>query len=353
MNWFYEQPVKIFFGNNAKIIELAGGRKTLLVTSNYFVKSGIAQDLSKKLGNCYIYSNVSPNPDVSEVNECAKILRENNIECIAALGGGSVIDLAKAASIMADDISEYMNGKKVDKAALPVIAIPTTAGTGSEVTCVSVISDRKTGRKLPIVSEKFYPEYAVIDPGFTYSLPKKITASSGIDVLCHAVEGYWSINHQPICDSLAYHAAELVFEYLPRAYKNGNDKEAREKMTEASVIAGLSFTLPKTSAPHACSFPLTSIYGIPHGEACALTLDHFIKINKEDIRTRKFAEKLGFSDTDELAEKVYELKRETGLRTGLKDFHLSDDDIKDLVEKSHHPNTDKILFELYNELKER
>lgn len=362
MNWFYEQPVKIFFGNNStdKLAELVNGRKTLLVTSPHFTKSGTAGDISKKLGNCLIFDKVSPNPDAEEVNACAKILRDNKIECIAALGGGSVIDLAKAASLGKEDISGYI-GKSTDEKGVPVIALPTTAGTGSEVTCVAVISERKTGRKAPIVSSGLYPEYAVIDPLLTYSLPPYMTAVSGIDVLCHAVEGYWSKNHQPVCDSLAFYAIKTVFDYLPRAYKDGNDTQAREKMAEASVMAGLAFTLPKTTSSHACSFPLTSIYGIPHGEACALTLDFFAKVNVHDQRTRSLVLALGFTDVNGFAEKIFGFKRELGLRTGLKDLALGKENIAELVQKSKHANllnnpveiTDDILFELYNKLKER
>lgn len=362
MNWFYEQPVKIFFGNNIadKLPELVKGRKTLLVTSPHFTKGGIADEISKKLGGCPVFDKVSPNPDAEEVNACAEVLRQNKTECIAALGGGSVMDLAKAASLCKEDISGYI-GKNTDERGLPVIALPTTAGTGSEVTCVAVISDRKTGRKAPIVSNGFYPEYALIDPVFTYSLPPYLTAVSGIDVLCHAVEGYWSKNHRPVCDTLAFHAIKLFFDYLPRAYKNGSDREAREKMAEASVIAGLAFTLPKTTSSHACSFPLTSIYGIPHGEVCGLTLDFFARINGADPRTRSLVMKLGFMDANAFADRIFELKKELGLRTGLKTLGLTGDKIAELVQKSKHPNlannpveiTDDILFELYNELKER
>ena len=362
MNWFYEQPVKIIFGNNSinKLPELVNNRKVLIVTSPYFTKSGISDKLSKQLNNCPVFDKISPNPDAEEVNFCSKIVYKNKTECIIALGGGSVIDLAKAASLGKEDISGYI-GKNINEKGVPVIAVPTTAGTGSEVTCVSVISDRKTGRKAPINSNGFYPEYAVIDPVLTYSLPPYITAVSGIDVLCHAVEGYWSKNHQPICDSLAFHAIKIVFDYLPRTYKNAADAEAREKMAEASLIAGLAFTQAKTTASHACSFPLTSIYGIPHGEACGLTLDFFARINEKDPRTRSLVTALGFPDVNTFADRIFDLKQKLGLRTGIKGLDLSDNNIKELIQKSKHPNllnnpveiTDGILFELYTELKER
>ncbi len=149
-------------------------------------------------------------PTVSEVNECAKLVRKIEPDIIIAIGGGSTIDLAKAVSICADDISVYHGtGKKVPEEHIPIIAVPTTSGTGSEVTCVSVLTDRIRGVKAPIVSESFYPKAAIIDPELTISVPPNVTASTGIDVLCHAVEGYWSKGHQPICDALADKIFEL------------------------------------------------------------------------------------------------------------------------------------------------
>ena len=151
----------------------------------------------------------------------------------------------------------------------------------------------------------------LIDPTLTLSVPPKVTASTGMDVLPHALEGFWSKNHLPICDALALHAADLVLRFLPQAYHHGEDIVAREKMCEAAVIAGLAFSLPKTAASHACSFPLTSIYGLPHGEACAFTLGALCRINSkaENGRLNIFAKKLGLTDAEELAIQIDMLKK--------------------------------------------
>lgn len=362
MNWNYTQPVEIIFGNG-RISELKGllnnAEKPLLVSDPFFIKNGLADRIKSIVGNITVFSDISPNPDVSEVNKCSTLINEKNIDIIIALGGGSSLDLAKAASIAVSDIEEYHNGKAVPKEHIPLIAVPTTSGTGSEVTCVSVLTNRKTGRKAPIVSESFYPKAALIDPELTYSLPSYMTASTGIDVLCHAVEGYWSKGHQPICDALAIHAIKLVFKYLPIAYKDGNNQEAREKLSEASVIAGLAFTLPKTTSSHACSFLLTSIYHIPHGEACGLTLDYFARINSGDIRTQNLAKELGYDSVFAFADDIEKLKKEINLRLDLVDFNINDEQVEELVKLSHHPNmnnnpvdiTDEILFDLYNGLR--
>ncbi len=368
-DWYYTQPVNIVFGSG-KIIEIKelasklNSNKGLLVSDPFFVTNGLAQKIKENSEGKIIdiFSHVSPNPDVTEVDECADLIRNSKIDFLVALGGGSALDLAKAAatiSLTEDSIKKYHGtGVAIPDKHLPIIALPTTSGTGSEVTCVSVLTDHASGKKAPIVSNGFYPDLAIIDPELTYSMPPSITASTGIDVLSHALEGYWSKGHQPICDACAVYALDLVFKYLPRAYANGGDKEAREKMCEASLIAGLGFTLPKTTSSHACSFPLTNIYRIPHGEACGLTLDYFARINDSD-RVLELANKLGFKTVDDMADAILTLKKSIGLRTDLKDLNLSDEQIGELVKISKHPNlynnpveiTDEILYQMYNSMR--
>lgn len=370
MNWDYGQPVRIVFGNGRLselngIIEEMGVKNGILIAGPSFFKNGTAERIiedSKGLLTAS-FGEISPNPGVTQVDACAQIIRQRSIGFIVALGGGSTIDLAKAAGTISqtdDSIRKYhATGLQLPDKRLPLIAIPTTAGTGTEVTCVAVLSDHANGKKAPINSDTFFPDIALIDPELTYSMPKKITASTGIDVLSHALEGYWSKGHQPICDACAVYAADLVFHFLARAYNNPEDRKAREKMCEASLIAGLAFTLPKTTSSHACSFPLTNLYHIPHGEACGLTLDYFCRINGKDAhddgRMQELASKLGFSNTDALADEIKKLKIQLALRCDLKDLSLSDEQIEELVKTSHHPNmlnnpveiTDDILEKMY------
>lgn len=360
MNWNYTQPVEIIFGSGRlaelpKLLENA--EKPIIITNDYFIKNGLIDKLNI---TGEVFTDVSPNPDVTEVNRCSKQIRENGNDIIVAVGGGSVLDLAKSASVIVDDITEYHGtGKAVPDEHIPIIAVPTTAGTGSEVTNASVLTNRSIGKKAPIVSASFFPKIALVDPLLTLSMPKEITASTGIDVLCHAIEGYWSKGHQPICDALAVYSAKLVFENLPIAYSQPNDVTAREKMSEASLIAGLAFSLPKTTSSHACSFPLTSIYNIPHGEACGLTLDFFARVNSSDKRVQSLAEQLGFGTAEKLADEILTLKKKVGLRTNLAEFNLTDSQVDELVQKSRHPNllnnpveiTDELLYDLYNSLK--
>lgn len=372
MLWDYQQPVAIRFGNGRvrEIKDVAaemglteGG---LLVSEKLFATNGTAEKIVKDSEGTIseIFSDFSPNPDVTEVDKAAALIREKHLKFVVAMGGGSAMDLAKSAASIAftnDSIADYHGtGKAMPQEHLPIIAVPTTAGTGSEVTCVSVLTNRALGKKAPIVSDGFFPSVAIIDPELTYSVPPHVTASTGMDVLSQAIEGYWSKGHQPICDACAIHAAPLVFKYLPIAVAEPDNAEAHQKMCEASVIAGLAFTLPKTTSSHACSFPLTNIYGIPHGEACGLTLDWFARVNADAQhgRVQEFARAIGFKNVDAMADAIQELKVKVGLRTGLKDLNLNAEQIADLVRISRHPNlynnpveiADDMLQDMYEHL---
>lgn len=369
MRWDYTQPVEIRFGEG-RVDELPalaserGWKHGLLVAAPHVVKSGLAAKLEASGCVAGIYANISPNPDVSEVDACADQLAQGDFDFVVAIGGGSAIDLAKAASAtcgIEGSVRDYLGtGRPLPDTRLPLVAVPTTAGTGSEVTSVAVISDRERGTKAPIVADSLFPEVAVVDPQLTWSVPPQVTASTGIDVLCHAIEGYWSLGHQPICDALAVHAARIVFTYLPRAVRDGADHEARERLCEASVIAGLAFALPKTTSSHACSFPLTRRYGIPHGEACGLTLDYFCRLNAsaDDGRVKDLAHALGFTSPKVLADGIAWLRTAVGLRSDLTSLNLTSEDIDWLVQESHHPNllnnpvpvTDEALYRLYRGL---
>lgn len=351
MDWIYEQPVKIIFKTGGakdieSVLKAEGWDRGVLVCDPFFVNNGLAKIICEASGGRIreVFSNITPNPRVEEVNRCADIIRKCNADFAIALGGGSSIDCAKAACAIAltdDTIEEYhTGGKTFTQEVLPLIAMPTTAGTGSEVTCVSVLSDPSRGVKAPISNPKLYPKIAIVDPELTYSVPPQVTASTGFDVISHALEGFWSKNHQPICDALALHAARLAFKYLEAAYNNGNDILAREKMCEASLIAGLAFALPKTAAAHACSFPLTNIYNIPHGEACAFTLDLLCEINSEAEggRLNDFARDLGFENAVAMGKRIREMKKAMGMKITLADAGIDIKDLDSLAEKCMHPN---------------
>jgi len=345
MSWNFNLPVKILFGRN-RALEVVDLTKPLgdglLICDPFLVDGPARQLIAVSAGRiAEVFSSVSPNPSVEEVDACCDAIRRLDAKYLIAMGGGSVMDVAKAASVIifGDDRTRayHTGGKALPQKRLPVFAIPTTAGTGSEVTSVSVLTDRELGVKAPMGSPLFNMDTAIVDPVLTLSVPPRVTASTGLDVLAHAIEGYWSVHHQPICDATAMYATKLVFQNLMRVYNNPQDIDGRERMCEASLLAGIAFSHPKTTGSHACSYPLTNVYGMPHGEACAFTLDAFIRINA-DARVLELARYSGFDSVDAMADAVYDLKRRTGMKLTLADAGIKTEDVPELVKASMHPN---------------
>ena len=332
-DFIYSQPVKIIFGEGrirglGGILKEAGISRCMLLCDRFL--RGRAEELAAEIPEiCGVFSDIEENPQIKGVNEAAFLTRAYGAEAVAAMGGGSTMDTAKFAAAIAcesDNALPYFRGEKRFPAKrLTVIAIPTTAGTGSEVTQVSVTSCGK--EKKTINDPVFMPGMALIDPELTYSVPKRTTMNTGLDALAHALEGYWSRGHQPISDLMAKEAVRLVLGNLESAWRNGEDREARRNMSMAALLGGLSFAMPKTAGCHACSYPLSEDYHLPHGEACAFTLSAFVRINSDE-RLDALAKEAGLSGTEELAERIDELKEMAGLRTRLSD--LPDPDIDKL-----------------------
>lgn len=376
MEWEFNLPVKLIFGNGKrrdikKYINEIGGTRGILVCSNSFAKNGIADKFVAMSDGLIkgVFSNVRPNPTTENVDGCVKLMRELNADFAVALGGGSPMDCCKAACAIAkgnDVIRSYHTGGKAINTdeAIPMIAVTTTSGTASEVTNISVLTDVELNIKNPMNDPAMYPKIAVIDPELTLSVPKQITASTGLDVLAHAVESYWATIHQPVCTACSIYSARLVFEWLEKAYNNPNDLTAREKMAEASIVAGVAFSHPRTTGSHACSFPLTNVYGVPHGEACAFTLDYFIKFNADnadaDGRITALAQDCGFESPYAMADEISAMKKRMGMKTTLTEIGCTtDEQIRELTEKSMSmlmtrnpiPLTENDIYKMYQELK--
>ncbi len=269
-----------------------------------------------------IFSRVEQNPQLSGIEETVRLCRETAAEAVIGIGGGSAMDTAKFAAAVAPndgDAIDYYEGRRAFNAGsrLAILAVPTTAGTGSEVTQVSVVSHDK--EKKTINNPAFMPTAAIVDPCLSLGVPPRTTMCTGLDAMAHALEGYWSKNHQPIPDLTAIQAVRLVLENLETAYRHGEDREARGNMALAALLGGLSFALPKTAASHACSYPLSEDYHLPHGEACAFTLDSLVKINADE-RLEYLCRAVGLKDTDELSARIRAFKEMAGLRTRLGDL---------------------------------
>lgn len=342
--WKFYQPVNVIFGegeiyNIGKYMEQYGLQRALMVADDFLVQSGMAEKL-KTCGNgkiVEISSDVEPNPTLQNVSDVAKKVKKINADCLIAFGGGSAMDCAKAAAAAVKEncsAEELLQGRAIT-CALPLIAIPTTAGTGSEVTAGAVLSDKKKGIKAAIFSHALFPRLAIVDPELTYSVPAKVTAATGLDVLAHAFDAMSSVKAGEATDALALQAAKLVIRYLERAVKDGSDKEARQGMTKASVIAGLAFSQTGTTGSHACSYLLTSKYHVPHGEACAFTLDAWMIINaKVKPKLEEYAKELGFAGVQELADWLNEKKTEFGMRTRLAELGADAEDLAELTRAS-------------------
>lgn len=376
MQWEFNLPVKLVFGSGkrndlAKYIDEIGGSRGVLVCGNSFCKNGVADEFLRLGGGkiVEIFSDIRPNPTTDNVNDCVRLMREVDADFAVALGGGSPMDCCKAACAIVrgdDNIEPYHSlGKPISaKEAIPMIAVTTTSGTASEVTNISVLTDINKNLKQPMNDPAMYPKIAVIDPELTLTVPPQITASTGLDVLSHAIESYWSTLNQPICSACSIYAARLVFEWLEKAYTEPENLTAREKMAEASIVAGVAFSHPRTTGSHACSFPLTNIYGIPHGEACAFTLDYFVKFNAKhadsDGRLDALAKDCGFDSAYEMADEISAMKKRMGMRSRLSEIGCtSDEQIAELTKKSmsmlmkRNPIelSESDIGEMYNKLK--
>lgn len=351
MQWEFNLPVKLIFGNGKrkeieKYIDEIRGKNGVLVCGKSFTKNGVADEFVNLSGGKIkkIFSDIRPNPTTDNVDECVKLMREIDADFAIALGGGSPMDCCKAACAIAkgdDKIRSYHSeGKAINSnEVIPMIAVTTTSGTASEVTNISVLTDVEKNLKNPMNDPAMYPKIAIIDPELTLTVPPQVTASTGLDVLAHAVESYWATIHQPVCSACSIYAARLVFAWLEKAYNNPDDLEAREKMAEASIVAGVAFSHPRTTGSHACSFPLTNIYGVPHGEACAFTLDYFLKFNAKyadaDGRITALAKDCGFETPNDMADEITAMKKRMGMRCTLKEIGCeTDDQIEELTKKS-------------------
>ncbi len=346
--WNYRQPTEIWFGIGQRMalpdVVARFGKRPILVTDASILGLPMTAEILDLLGaGTPVFPEVEPNPTVTSVDRLAEMTNAQSADVVVALGGGSALDCAKAAcsvAVQGGPTRKYHSeGAVLDSRHLPLIAIPTTAGTGSEVTPISVLDDPEKGVKAPIAHDSFFPKAALVDPELTFTMPAHVTAATGFDALAHAIEGYWSRNHQPICDLMALETVRLFFRHFPEVLDDPTDREAREGMSTAALLGGLAFQQPKNAAVHACSYPLSSRYHLPHGAACAMTLDHFVGFNGEVMGERgvALARAGGFADMPALADAIAGLKIRSGLITTLREAGVSDDELDGLVQASFHP----------------
>lgn len=384
MLWF-RAPEKVYFKKGCLPIALAelgemGKKKVFIVTDTFLYENGYTEPVTSKLeemGIKYsVFSDVAPDPTLACAQEGAKAMTAFAPDCIIAIGGGSAMDAAKIMWVLYEhpdadfmdmamrfiDIRKrvYTFPKMGEKAMY--VAVPTSAGTGSEVTPFAVITDGETGVKYPLADYELMPNMAIVDADMMMNAPKGLTSASGIDAVSHALEAYASVMATDYTDGLALRSLKMIFEYLPRAYDNGaNDPVAREKMGNAATMAGMAFANAFLGVCHSMAHKLGAFHHLPHGVANALMLEEVIRFNSSEVPAKmgtfsqydhphtmaRYAEVADYLNlggkTDEekvenLIKAVNDLKDKVGIKKTIKDYDIDEkvflDTLDDMVEQA-------------------
>ena len=389
MLWF-RAPEKVYIKRGCLPVALEelkhvmNKKKVFIVTDTFLYENGYTKVVTDKLDELGIehttFSNVAPDPSLGCAKEGAKLMSAFKPDCIIAIGGGSAMDAAKIMWVLYEhpevdfldmamrfmDIRKrvYDFPKMGEKAYF--ICVPTSAGTGSEVTPFAVITDEATNIKYPLADYELLPKMAIVDANMMMNAPKGLTSASGIDALVHAIEAYVSMMHTEFTDGLALEAIKTIFEYLPRAYENGaNDPEAREKMAHAATIAGMAFANAFLGICHSMGHKLGAFHHLPHGVTVSLVLNEVMRFNAEEVPTKmgtfpqydhpqtlrryaQIAEALGINgkNDNEKLEKLLvmidELKDKIGIKHTIKDYGIKEEDfLKTLDEMSEQAFDDQ------------
>ncbi|MFQ6034194.1 MAG: iron-containing alcohol dehydrogenase, partial [Candidatus Bipolaricaulia bacterium] len=290
----FHLPTGIVFGagalgNLGMEMDERGWGSALIVTDKGVREAGLLERVEEGLRSYGIeyevYDGVQPNPTAKVIEEALPLVEGR--EAIIGLGGGSSLDAAKALNVLKTHGGTVLDWEGNDTCG-PLIAIPTTAGTGSEVTFIAQISIPERKQKVPIVSRYLAPDLAIVDPELSGTMPPPLTAATGMDALTHAIEATITVAAQPLADVLAFHAIESVNKFLPRAVKDGADREARAEMAFASLIAGIAFNNGWVAIAHSIAHALGGLFDLPHGVCCALALPVTMEYNLE-VRREKYA----------------------------------------------------------------
>lgn len=375
MQWF-KVPSKIYFERDSieYLRQMHEVEKVFIVTDRVMVDLGYVQKITDQLNlrrnkvQVQLFCDVEPDPSIDTVNKGFQIMRAFEPDTIIAIGGGSPMDAAKAMWLFYEHPEVDFNDLKqkfmdIRKRAFrypelgkksKLVCIPTTSGTGSEVTPFAVITDKKENKKYPLADYSLTPTVAIVDPALTLSQPKSVTADTGMDVLTHALESYVSTLSNDYTDALALSAIEMVFKYLKRAVDNGNDFEAREKMHNASTMAGMAFGNAFLGISHSMAHKIGGLFHVPHGRINAILLPEVIRYNGQkpsklatwpkynfyvaDEKYQKVARLLGLKaktveeGVESLAQAVYDLGESLGIKMSLREQRVNEKDYMDNVE---------------------
>jgi len=369
--WEYYSTPRILFGPHSiakldGILQSFKAKTVLLVTDQGIVKAGLLEQVTALLNSAayqvIVYDQAVPEPPISAVMECYAFARtQETPNVIVGLGGGSSIDMAKIVALLltyGGHPRDYFGEKVIPGPILPLIAIPSTAGTGSEVTSVAVVNDTENNLKVGLSNQYLRPAAALLDPELTLTLPPYVTACAGIDALAHAVEAYLAKDYKyiqaegeilfvgsaPISDTLALRAIQLISQNLILAVNQGSNLEARSNLLLGSLMAGMAFSNAGTAAAHALAYPIGGMTKSPHGEITGLLLPYVMQYNamvsREKLLHIAEAFQLGAAGSDpeavlgQLNDKMFDLLRNIGLPYKLSSIGIRREDIPEIAEKA-------------------
>ncbi|MEM2149006.1 MAG: iron-containing alcohol dehydrogenase [Nitrososphaerota archaeon] len=354
--WEITLPRTIVIADEAsEYLKLIEGRKAFIVTDRVIVSLGFVDKIKSYLEEAgldvKIFDEVEAEPSVENVLKCVEIVREYQPDWIIALGGGSSIDTAKAVWVLyerpdvkIDEINPLTKLGLRNKAKM--IAIPTTSGSGSEASWAIVITDNKEKRKMELASREVVPDIVILDPEFTLSMPPRLVADTGVDALANAMEGYVSRWRNDISDVLAIAAIKIIFTYLPRSFRDSRDREAREKMHYAAMLAGAAFSNSQIGVAHAMGHAIGALFKIPHGRTISAVLIPSIEYNLREAGDRyiELAQAVGIGGENyeeilrKFIQRIRELLIEVGEPLTIRDLGISREEFEknldELVDKA-------------------
>ncbi len=351
MSFVFDIPSTLFFGENCsnkcgELLNNIGASKVLLVCDQAMVSLGMAAKLTAILEAADLehvtFADVEPNPTDELVHKAANFAADHKVDALLAIGGGSVIDCAKAVNILLTNggkILDYEGVNKVAKPTLPLVMVPTTAGTGSEVTSVTVVTDTRRHKKMVIAGQFVGGRIAVCDPMLTVKLPAAITSSTGMDALTHAIEAYISTLASPVTDGIALDAITLIMGSLEQAVADG-DIKSRSDMMLGSFMAGMAFNSALLGLVHSLAHPLSAHYNIPHGVANAVFLPHVMNYNlgSFDSKLKALASAMGIDvEQSDLGDRIVSRLQQLATTIGipqLKDLGVPETDFSMLAEEA-------------------
>jgi len=348
----YFNPTRVSFGAGRleRLPEVAaelGCRRPAVVAGEGLIEAlGIREALMALLAKTEAvwWEAVTPAPEVSAAQGAVDWAAAQEVDGVIGLGGGSALDTAKvlaAALPNGADVAALLTGETpLATESLPTILLPTTAGTGSEVTPWATLWEREAGRKHSLEGRSMFPAQALLDPRLTHSLPAEQTAATGMDALAHALEAYWNRAANPLSDRYALAAMELIPKWLPVAVAEPDNAEARARMLLAALFAGLAFSNTKTAAAHSLSYPMTLRFGVTHGQATGITLAPLLRYNAEanPARMQRAAQALGASDVEAAAAILTGLLGRTGVGSRLSELGIGAVDRERIVAEGYTPD---------------